>query len=277
MREGKTTGAGAGKSGKGFSLRSSAAIDVGLFSSGPATIKESIFTEFSYKGAAKPVPVWLITFSREGEEDYEQPYGIGKGWKISADGTELVPKNGQTGLGKTCNAMLYLIKPLEAALEAADLDPDEFLAGDPTALEGLSVVVARVDQVERENQKKREDGSPRTILVIETIAKKGKKAASKAKGNAADDEDDAPAKKKGKGSADADDDLLEEGVEALIAALETADGPIKLADLDDALDVELKGNKNRKAIIALMTDEDVLANEKGWTFNEKKKVLTLDA
>lgn len=309
------------KAGNALSFRKKDAIDVGLFSSGPAVVKEAVFTPYNYKGGAKPVDVILLTFSRDGEEDYGQPYGIGKGWKISADGTELIPKNGQTGLGKTCNAMMYLIAPLEAALPKADLDPDDYLGeGFPGTLVGLEVVVARVNQVERENQKKRDDGSPRTILVIEEItgteggkkkkgatgakakakpvdddedddepvAKKKKPAdddddeeepvAKKKKKAADDDEDDdeaLKAKSKKKGAND-DDELLEEGVEALISALETEDGPIKLDALDDALDVALKGNKNRKAIIALMTDVDVLALEKGWTFNEKKKTITLD-
>lgn len=336
---------------QGVSLRSVDAIDVGLFTSGPARIKESLFSPYTYKGSNKPVDVWLVVYSRPGEEDYEQPYGIGKNWKIGDDGKTLIPKGGQTGLPKTCNAMMYLVKPLEKALTKAKLDPDDFLSGDPTALEGLDVIVSRIDQEKRDNQKERADGSARSILIIEKVEGVGKKSkgGTKAKGKAdaddddeeeeetpkakgkgktkpaADDDDDdeeddddddeedekpvAKAKGKKKPAADDDDDdddedtpkakagakgktkpkpaaadddesdeddLLEEGTEALIAALETADAPIALDDLGAALRAELKGNPKRKAIAAFMEDPDVLANEKGWSYNAKKKIVTLD-
>lgn len=316
----------AGKGG-GVSFRSENAIESGLFSSGVATIKESIFAKYTYGGNAKPTPVWLVTYSREGEEDYEQPYSLGKGWKVSEDGAKLIALAGQTGLPKSCNAVKYLITPLEEALEAADLDPDDYLTGDPSLLDGLDVIVKRVVQEKREGLKPRkgEEEKERSILVIEEVTAsepaskskgkaKGKKSADdddedeevqpKKKGKPAadddadddeaeaapkgkkkkpaateddgDDEDEAPAKGKTKGKAKpaADDDdaneLDEEATEAIVAALEAADNEdIKVRDLGDALLKVLKGNPQRKAIVAHATDSDFLENETSWEFNGK--------
>lgn len=307
--------------GGGVSFRSVDAIDVGLFSSGPARVKEAVFTPYTYRGQNTPVNLLLVTYERKGEQPYEQPYGIGKGWKIKNG--ELIPTAGQTGLPKTCNAMKYFIKPLEEALEKAKLDPDDYLSGDkfPSACEGLDVIVARVDQEKRsfsgsKRRGKDDDDKDRTILTIEAVGDeaeaededekpKGKsarrsrdddddedkpKGKSKSRGRDADDDDadddeDEQPTRRGKANGKAKDDdadegdddaLFEEGVEALIAALEANDNTLALDDLSDALDVELKGHKNRKAIIALMDDAETLEREKGWTFNAKKKTITLD-
>lgn len=196
------------------SLDDDDAMDTGLFSSGPARIKESIFTDYDYGGNAKAVAVWLITFERDGENDYEQPYSLGKGWKVK-DG-ELIPTMGQTGLPKSCNAMRHLVKPLKAALKDADmLDDFDFKDGDPDAIVGLDVVLRRVEQEKRAfgaggGSRRGGDGKDekeRSILEIEEVTGKsdGKKksaGASKKKSRDDDDEDDAPKKKK----HDADDD-----------------------------------------------------------------------
>lgn len=240
MLKKKSSGAaksGTKKKGKGgVSLDDDDAIDVGLFSSGPAVIKESIFAEYDYGGNAKPTPVWLITYGRDGEEDYEQPYSLGKGWKVSEDGKELIAKAGQTGLPKSCNAIRHLIKPLKAALaENSDIEID-LASGDPSVLDGLEVVLRRVDQEERDirdkggkSRKRDESKGPRTILEIEEVTgTEGDTSASTVKKKAKkkpvdddeededqDDEDEAPAKKKptkgrGKPAADEEDEDEEE-------------------------------------------------------------------
>jgi hypothetical protein len=295
------------RKGKGVSLEADDAIDVGLFSSGPATIKESIFAEFDYGGNAKPTPVWLVTYERDGET-YEQPYSLGKGWKIAEDGLSLIPKAGQTGLARSCNAMKYLV----ASLVAAGMPKGTLASGDPSVLDGLEVVVSRVAQEKREGLDRRNDkpGKESTILVIEEIVsapwdKGGSK--KKAKPTDDDDEDEAPAKGKAKGNKsrddddedddddekpkgkskskakddddedeadDAGDDLDEEAIEAVIEAVD--EGPLRLKgdELKDALLGVLKGNKQAKAIAARACDPDFLEKEKGWSFNGK--TVTLD-
>lgn len=190
------------KKGGGVSLDDEDAIDSGLFASGPAVIKESLFVgDYDYGGHSKPTVVWLLTFGRDGEEDYEQPYSLGKGWKVSADGKTLIAKAGQSGLPKSCNAMLYLIKPLKKALADADIEID-LRSGDPTLLDGLEVVVARVDQEKRnmgDNGKRKKAGEEekdRTILVIEEVTgtegdtSAGKKTKKKKKPAADEDDED---------------------------------------------------------------------------------------
>lgn len=292
---------------KGVSLSLDDAVDAGLFSSGPARVKESIFAMFDYSGNSKSVAVWLITYEREGET-YEQPYSLGKGWKVSADGTELIPMGGQTGLPKSCNAIKHLISPL---VKKAGAPSGIFEAGDPTVLDGLDCVVVRVEQEKREGLK--QSDKERSILEIHEIVsapwdKKGGKSKSKAKDTDDDDEkprhkdrgskdddddddddkpakrksrtdddddDEKPAKGKSKAKPAADDDASEvdeEAIEALIEALE--DGPIKADDIEDEVRGRLKGNKQAKAIAARAADPDFLEQEKGWSWNGKR--VTLD-
>lgn len=73
---------------------------------------------------------------------------------------------------------------------------------------------------------------------------------------------------------DEDEDQVEAGVEALIVALD--DGPLKLAKVSDAILLQLKKHPQRKAIAALVATEKFAAKEKGWSYDKKKKVLSLD-
>lgn len=210
-------------SGGGVSLDDEDSIDVGLFSSGPAVVKESIFVgDYDYGGHAKPTVVWLLTFGRGGDEDYEQPYSVGKGWKVSADGKTLIAKAGQTGLPKSCNAMRHLVKPLKAACVEADIEID-LASGDPSVLDGLEVVLRRVDQEVRDmkgGKKPKEGDLPKTILEIEevtgtdgdTSAGKKKKKAKPAKEDEDDEEEEASEEEDEDESTsdDSDDDEDEE-------------------------------------------------------------------
>lgn len=297
-----------------LSLASKDAVESGLFSSGPAKVTESIFTTYTYGNGTK-AEVWLVVFEREGEKPYEQPYSIGKGWKIAKDGLSMTNTAGLTSLPKNCNAMQYLVPSLERAGCPAEV----LESGDPSQLTGLEVVVSRVPQEKRQIKGQKADDKERTILVIEEITSapwddakpaRGTKVKAKAKPEPEDDddeeeeEDEKPAPKakgktkpapadddddddeappaKGKGAAkgkakpepepadDDADDLLEEGAEALIAALEEQ-SPIKLADVEAAVRAQLKGNPKAKAIAAHMGDPDTLEVKKlGWTFDGKR-------
>lgn len=282
------------------SLASKDAVESGLFTSGPATIKESLWSDFKYGDGTK-AQVWLVVYEREGETPYEQPYTLGKGWKVK-DG-ELIALASQNGLPKNCNAMQHLVNPLEAL----GVSPELLESGDPSFLEGVEVILKRVPQMQRTDMKetKRRDGkertSERTILEIEEIVSapwkgkgKGKAAAAaeKPKGRSKpvdddddeDEEDEKPAPKgKAKGgraaAADADDepegdadDLIESGIEALIAILEET-SPIKGDDVEKLVRAHLKGNPQAKAIAAAIADPEELDKEKGWTYDGKKVKL----
>lgn len=305
-----------GRSG-GVSLDDDDAIDVGLFSSGPATITESLFAPYDYQGTASRNPpiVWLITLQRgsgKEKETYEQPYTIGKGWDLDKRSGALIAKNGQTGLPKSCNATLYLIKPLKKALAKAgiDLPTKNGIGGDPRVLEGLEVIVERIDQEERNIKERggrdrdrdrdrdrgrdREEKGPPTILVVDKVESapwdKGGKSRSKSdaedddqprRGRGKNDDDDEKNDKEERGRGgkngskdDGDADLKADAIEALVKVVEK--GKCKTGeDLEERLEKVLKGVKNSGAIIDFATSPKFLATEKGWTFDEKRK--TIDA
>lgn len=226
---------------KGFSLSDEDAIETGLFASGPFKIAGSEWAMYDYGGSTKGVPVWLITFERgsgKERESYEQPYSLGKGWDIDRKGN-LVAKAGQTGLPKSCNAIVHLVKPLRKALAAAGIDEgDAFVTMDPSFLVGLEGEVERVEQQKRdikengrERRPARDNDQPKTILEIHEVTsapwaegeapKKGKGKA-KAEPEDADEDDEeedekpaksskAPAKGKASKKAEADDEDEDEG------------------------------------------------------------------
>jgi hypothetical protein len=132
----KSTGRSSGReSSGGVSFRTKDQISTGLFGPGPATIKGSEFMEASKEYSASRPIIWLLTYSRPGEEDYESIYSIGKGWDVSKDGA-LVPKNGQTGLPSSSYGAM-----LAASLEEAGV-PEDILAqigDDPHVIENTDV------------------------------------------------------------------------------------------------------------------------------------------
>lgn len=216
------------------SLDDADATERGLFGSGKATIKESFFGEFDYGGFL--AVCWIVRYVRDGE-GYDQPYSIGSGWKASKDGTTVTNRNNDPGLPKNCNAMLHLVKPLKAALKAAGIDNSVLAAGDPTVLEGMEVVVERVDQVERDDMPERggrgggrdrgrgrgeedddrggrgrgrgreRDNKPKTILEIEeVISAPWDKGSGKKRGR----DDDEPPTRRGKVNTERDENDEEE-------------------------------------------------------------------
>lgn len=279
--------------GKSVSLEPEDKISVGLFGPGPALVRESVFAEYNYGGKSRSIPVWLITYGRD-EETYEQPYSIGQGWRIAADGESLIPKSGQTGLPDSCNAILYLLQPLREAGF-----PKGKLGNNPRVLEGMEVVLERVPQEARPglgDDRKDSRGEKRqsTILVIKDITKlpweskgkgKGKKreeeeeeeAPRKSKRPSKDDEDDDDipfdkGKKKGKGKSD-DEEIAEAGVEAMIELLEDTKDEVDTDDLEKLLTRQLKGNPDVDRIVTWCVEN--VSEEKGWVWNKKKGTVEI--
>ena len=264
------------------SLDDDDAIDVGLFASGPAHVEESIFTEYDYGGnvTRNPPIVWLLTLSRgegKNKEQYEQPYTIGKGWKLDKKTGEI---SGQPGLPKTCNAIIYLIKPLKKALAKAGIDASPLADGDARVLEGMDVEVERIEQIERNIQGKgrdrdradREDRGPKTILIVSEVVsapwEKGGKSRPRAK------EDERPPRRGREPEPEPEPDngngdtLTDDAIEALVAVVEK--GKVKIGEpLEEALEKYLKGVKGAGDIIDLATSEKFLKSEKGWSYNGK--------
>lgn len=292
-----------GGGGGSVSLEPEDAISVGIFGPGPATCVESVFADYNYGGTTKSVPVWLITWERDGEK-YEQPYSIGSGWRVSSDGESIIPKNGQTGLPDSCNAMLLLDSLREAGL-AKGLLKD----GNPRVLEGMDVVLKREAQPDRGMDSAKTDrkgggggkSAPKTILLVEeivTMPGEGKKSKGKGKGKA-EDEDEKPTRNskssrnreddddddekptrggKGKGKADEDEEPSEEdGIELMLEILEAAKrNTIEIDDVEVLVKKHLKGQDNAKDMAAFCATDDFLSVEKGWTVNAKKGTVSLD-
>lgn len=124
------------------------------------------------------------------------------------------------------------------------------------------------DETEAEEEEEEEEERP---------AKGKKKPAPPVKGKkkpAADDDDEEAEADEDEAEADADDeDLLEEGIEALIAALD--DGPIKTAAVEASVLGVLKKHPKRKAIAALMATPKVLKQERGWELSANGKTISL--
>lgn len=288
-----------GGGGGAVSLDDEDAIDSGLFASGDAEVTESLFTPYDYQGTtrgAKPI-VWLVTYVRgsgKDKEQYEQPYGIGKGWDVDKKGN-LIAKNGQKGLPKNCNAMLYLVTPLKEACRKAKIDPPPFGDGDPEILVGLKGSVERVNQEERdirqergggrdrdrdrggdrdrgrgrERDEERDTKGSRTILVIDSVDEAPwEKGGGKGRGK-----EETSSRDRGRGKAEEPEPEEtagpdEDAVEAIIAVVE--EGPVKFGDeLEEALEKHLKGKKGSGAIIDVASSKKFLQQEKGWTFDGK--------
>lgn len=297
----------------GVSLSTNDGVDSGIFGPGPATIATARFTEFQYHkpGQKQNEPprgakanLLLVTYKREDEEDRRQPYGCGNGWSVGPKGLRLIPKNGQSGLPKTCNTF-YLLE----SLEAAGMPSDWLKSVDQ--LDGLQVVLV-LKPIERNfKDRDKDDKRPNSssLLVIDEVIdppwESGGKKKSKKKDD--DDEDEAPAKGKKKPAADDDDDddenekpakgkaakgkkdddddddnkdddaeaVTEEAVETLIELLQDTD-PIKVAKLEDLAKAALKGNPQKNVIAARCVEDDFLDLERGWSYDAKKGTVSAD-
>lgn len=268
----------------GVSVRSKDAVQTGLFAGGKCELAFE-YGIFDYKANGKH-PALIVTFTDENEEKHEEPYGLGRGWDISRDGTKLIPKNGQTGLPNSCDAILYLFTPLEDALDAAGIAFPEMSDGDITELNGMVAMMARKPVVERQfadGKGKPADPSrgPKTKLVVTEVVSapwaeveggakaKGasRSAAASAKGKAA------AAKAEDESESDEIDTLARE---ALIEALEDEGGPISVDDLEAAVLAQLKGNPQRKAIAARACEPAFLAEAEGVSYNSKKGIIAAE-
>lgn len=263
----------------GVSVRSKDAVQTGLFAGGKCTLNFE-YGVFDYKANGKH-PALIVTFEDENGEKHEEPYGLGRGWDISRDGTKLIPKNGQTGLPNSCDAILYMFAPLEDALDAANIPFPEMADGDITELNGLVAMMVRKPVQERQfaDQKaKPVDASrgPKTKLVVAEVisAPWAEGEAKPGKGKAAA----APAKGKGKAEpeAEGDEEIDTLALEALIEALEDEGGPISVDDLEAAVLAQLKGNPQRKAIAARACEPAFLAEAEGVSYNSKKGIVAAD-
>lgn len=281
----------------GVSFRSADNIETGLWQGGKAKIIGAQFCEYDYGGSVKKaVPVMLLEY-QHAEGTYEQPYSLGsQPWEIvdedgntvTVDGVRIIPKAGQTGLPKNCNAAAFF-KSLEDASEDSDLAPDfDDLQKDIRGLIDLGVNVIRKEQEARNFKDRKKDGGDekKTFVLIDELIEapefedkpkekaKGSAAKGKAKPKADDDEEDedeAPKPKKGKGPS-----VEDEAGDAIRDVLAKAPKKtLKITDLEEKVYAHLKGHPKRDDVSEWASNIDNLGDVEGVEVDTKKKTVTL--
>jgi hypothetical protein len=266
------------------------------FGPGPAKILEARFKIFDYQpkeGSKKRVvraPVLLVKYERDGEQGRE-PYSLGQGpWRILKKGCSIQGKK-KAGLPKGCNA-LYLIESLiEQGMPPGTTD-------NVNELDGAEVVLIQ-KPIERDFGEDKGGIKKQSILVVKEVVSapwmdegapsgkgKGKgrpadddedddeKPAEKRRTSKDDDEDEKPRRASKRNDKQTDADIDEEAVEALLDVLEA--GPVRVKDLEEKVRAKLKGNAQRHVIAARAVEDDLLEQEKGWTWDQKKGRVELE-
>lgn len=194
----------------GFSLAVSAQVATSTlgFGSGRAKVVKAKWGVVKYSGAAagRKATALILTLARGGEKLPEN-YTLGKGFKPSEDGKQLVPTDNQAGLNPTSKCGL-----LFSSLAKSAQMPDSFdLDTDIGVLVGLDIDFVKKPMEKGEGM----TGNP-TVLVMDPEGEvysapwKFKKGAGKKKDEDADDDDEEASSKK----ADADDEDDEDEDEA---------------------------------------------------------------
>lgn len=274
-----------------FSMRPEAA-EEGLWGNKEARIASAIYGTYGEHGTEAMLvgdrsaedPVGVIEFDPENDE--EEPtkvfFSCGSAERLvpSEDGDEpasegpfLCPPEGSQAKGLNKGTRMYSLlasisKPKDGKLKfnSAILDEKGL-----DALIGLKGYWARVPAPRMSSIAADEDSQPKTMIVCERIielpASKGKKA--KVKAEAEDEaEDESPKKKKAKPEKEEESeesDVTTEAQAMVVNALEKAGSKgIKADLLFKKVFAELAKSENKKEIIALLKDEDFLADGP-WT------------
>lgn len=236
------------------------------------------FTNKNVKGEKSEWVYFVPTIKRDGAADeVTQHFFVGgvDQYTISKDGQSLSSEDGVV-LGKTTPITRLLESMMDNGLDESEL-PD-LAGGDDLELSALVGrrfrFVQEVDEkATKELGKRKGTGKHkgkefnRTNTVVSKVydvdakAAKGGKSAGKTNGKAA-----------GKSKKDDDgDDLQEEAVAVLTDLLsDIKDGEIPRAKLSMALTKKLMKNENREALRKLITSDDFLALEEGWSVGDDK-------
>lgn len=256
----------------GVSLDPRDAIKVGLFGGGVCRATHECVNKYRYGDTGKTATVLLVSYTpvddagKETGEPYEEAYTVGNGYQASEDGHRLVPREGQTGLPDSCDAVLYYFNPL---LELGAFDR---LGPDITDIDGMILKVIRREKQFRaglDEPVTAGKGGPKTKLVpIELIAgPNGARPGKASRRGATESRTSQKSVESNEWDADA--------TEALREVLDRSGGLLKMSRLEDALRKVLKGNKDADAIIDRAVEDSFLELEDGWTYDEKKAVLEL--
>lgn len=263
---------GAIKSGGGFLNNVDGEITGYEFTTVPPNSKEE--SEWVY---------YVPSIKQDGADDeVTQHFFLGGAdrYEISKDGQTITDADGgEVTVGAKTPFGRLLASMLDNGLDEAELPDLE--GGDDLEMSGLNTrrfrFIQEIDEEATKKLGKRKDKKtkkeyPRTNTVVSKVydveAKSGKgKSAGKANGKAAG---------KSKKKDDDGDELQEEAVSVLTDLLaDTKDGEIPRAKLSMALTKKLMKNENREPLRKLITSDDFLALEEGWTFDADSKAETI--
>jgi len=255
--KGKSGSGSNGKNRTPISMKPSDAEAGGLLDDVNATITEAEATTWDYNGQADPGPALKVILKSDDGTETEQYYSAGKMERIvpSEDGTCFYPAEGSSskGMNNSTNCMAFLLSLVDHGF------PEEKLEN-VTSLVGLYAHFNRVPQKQRAGLEENPD-KKRTILVATKIITlpwetKGKGKAGSAKPTSGSTQAQT------KGSTNGDGDLNAEAIDAVIAALAKADGPIEYKKLGmAAFQAGNPKSPNRKHLIKYVMEDSFWEQE----------------
>lgn len=224
------------------------------------TILEMTATTWDYDGRYEPSSFLLVKLKDDDGTEHEQYYSAGDLSKIvpADDGSCFYPAEGSsaTGLNNSCNAYLFL-----GALV------DQGFPEDKLRDEGFQTAVGLRGHMNAIAPKKKREGLEKGNQPIGVFTKihslpweqkaKGK-APMTGKSSATQSRTVSPTTESGNGSGS---DLNDEAIEAVVAALAKADGPIEVKRLGMAAFQAAPKAAHRKELIKYVVQNDFLEQE----------------
>jgi hypothetical protein len=225
------------------------------------TIMEMTATTWDYNGSQEPSAFLLVKLKDDDGTEHEQYYSAGDLSKIvpSDDGACFYPAEGSsaTGLNNNCNAYLFLGALVDQGFPEDKLRDEGFQTA--VGLRGHMNAIAP--------KKKREglEGGNKPIGVFTKIHSmpwetKGKAMGKAATTTTASRTSAKPTQAASSANGDADE-LNTEAIEAVVAALAKADGPIEVKRLGMAAFQAAPKAAHRKELIKYVVQNDFLEQE----------------
>lgn len=241
------------------------------------------FTNKNVKGEKSEWVYFVPSIKQDGADDEVTQHFFMGGedqYEISKDG-QTVTSDGGVTLGKDTPMGRLMKSIIDSGFDESELPDLE--GGDDLELSALVErrfrFIQEIDEkANKELGKRKGTGKHkgkefnRTNTVVSKVydvEAKGSKGKSSGKTNG---------KAAGKSKKNDDDDLQEEAVAVLTDLLgDVKDGEIPRAKLSMALTKKLMKNENREPLRKLITSDEFLALEEGWTFDADSKAETIAA
>jgi hypothetical protein len=224
------------------------------------TIMEMTATTWDYNGSQEPSAFLLVKLKDDDETEHEQYYSAGDLSKIvpSDDGACFYPAEGSsvTGLNNNCNAYLFLGALVDQGFPEDKLRDEGFQTA--VGLRGHMNAIAP--------KKKREglEGGNKPIGVftkIHSLPWEGTKGKGKAQPSTTSRGASTPARGASESLNGSGSELNDEAIEAVVAALAKAEGPIEVKRLGMAAFQAAPKAAHRKELIKYVVQNDFLEQD----------------